>query len=215
MEGRHIDIIQIGSHIGNSINDPIYNKSLNNKSLILIEPVPFLFDILVNNYIIKSKKENINVEFFNIAISDKDGNIEIFAPSPTCNYNDLPYWVSQLGSTTNEHLNNHNVFERYPSFKVEKINVVCKSLNTLIKENNIKSIDTLLVDTEGHDYTILKAFDLTNIKPKTIIFENKYMDGTYKKEKNYYDLITYLINNGYKIIKEDEEDTHVELEIQM
>jgi len=30
--GKHIDILQIRAHIGNSINDPIYNTDLNNKT---------------------------------------------------------------------------------------------------------------------------------------------------------------------------------------
>jgi FkbM family methyltransferase len=209
--GNHIDILQIGAHIGNSINDPIYNKSLNNKSLILIEPIPFLFKILVHNYKVKSNNENIEYECLNIAISDKDGYIDIFAPSESCKYDNLPFWISQLGSTTVEHFQNHNIFKRFPDFKVDKIKVVCKSLNTLIKEKNITSIDTLLIDTEGHDYTILRALDLSIIKPKNIVFENKYMDGTFKKGNNYNDLTNYFINNGYKIVKEDEEDTYLEL----
>ena len=46
-------IIQIGSHIGNTVNDPIFNSVNNNTILILVEPVPYLFNILKNNY--KSK----------------------------------------------------------------------------------------------------------------------------------------------------------------
>jgi FkbM family methyltransferase len=209
---KHIDILQIGAHIGNSINDPIYNKNLDNKSIILIEPVPFLYNILVHNYKVKCVKENINVNIFNIAISDKDGYIDIYAPSDKCDFSKLPYWISQLGSVTNEHQTNHNLFERFPEFKVEKIKVECKTLNTVIKENFISSIDTLLVDTEGHDYTILKAFDLNIVKPKTIIFEHKYMDGTYKKGDKYNELLKHFLDNGYKFIKEDDEDTYLSLD---
>jgi FkbM family methyltransferase len=208
----HIDILQIGAHIGNTINDPIYNTPLHNKSLILIEPVPFLFNMLVHNYNIKSQNENLQIEYLNIAISDKDGFIEIFSPSELNNYDELPFWISQLGSITNEHLHNHNIFQRFPNFKVDKINVLCKSLNSLIKEKNITSIDKLLIDTEGHDYTILRALDLSLVKPKYIVFENKYIDGTYKKGLNYIDLITHFKNNGYNIIKEDDEDTYMELD---
>jgi FkbM family methyltransferase len=209
--GKHIDILQIGAHIGNTINDPIYNTNLDNKSIILIEPIPFLYDILVHNYKVKCVKENINVNILNIAISDKDGYVDIYAPSSTCDFSKLPYWISQLGSVTNEHQLNHNLFERFPEFKVDKITVQCKTLNTLIKENYISSIDTLLVDTEGHDYTILKAFDLNILKPKSIVFEHKYMDGTYKRGDNYNELLKHFIDNGYKFIKEDDEDTYLSL----
>ena len=43
-------IIQIGSHIGYTPNDPIFNIIDDTTNLILVEPVPFLFEILKNNY---------------------------------------------------------------------------------------------------------------------------------------------------------------------
>ena len=209
---KHIDILQIGAHIGNSSNDPLYNTCLNNKSLILIEPVPFLFDILVHNYKVKCITENINVECLNIAVSDKDGFIDMYAPSNKCNLSELPYWISQLGSMTDEHFHNHNIFERFPDFKVEKINVECKTINTIIKEKDIATIDTLIVDTEGHDYTILNILDLSHIKPTNIVFEHKYMDGTYKRDKNFNELLTKFLNSGYKVVKEDDEDIYLKLD---
>jgi FkbM family methyltransferase len=208
---NHIDILQIGAHIGNSENDPIYNTNLNNKSILLIEPVPFLYSMLVHNYKVKCSNENINVEILNIAISDKDGSINMYAPSKDCDFSKLPFWISQIGSITNEHIHNHNILERFPEFKIENISVECKTLNTLIKEKNIKSVDQLIVDTEGHDYTILNALDLSLLKPKNIVFEHKYMDGTYKKGENYTKLLNHFLENGYVFIKEDDEDTYLTL----
>jgi hypothetical protein len=43
-------IIQIGSHVGNTCNDPIFNIVNNDTKLILVEPVPFLFKQLKINY---------------------------------------------------------------------------------------------------------------------------------------------------------------------
>ncbi len=39
-------IIQIGSHVGNTCNDPIFNIVDNDTNLILVEPVPYLFEQL-------------------------------------------------------------------------------------------------------------------------------------------------------------------------
>jgi len=38
--------IQIGSHVGNTINDPLFNIVDQHTTLILVEPVPFLFEQL-------------------------------------------------------------------------------------------------------------------------------------------------------------------------
>ena len=42
-------IIQIGSHIGDTCNDPIFNIVNNNTKIILVEPVPYLFMQFKNN----------------------------------------------------------------------------------------------------------------------------------------------------------------------
>jgi len=39
-------VLQIGSHIGNTPNDPIYNLIDESTRLILVEPVPYLFEQL-------------------------------------------------------------------------------------------------------------------------------------------------------------------------
>jgi hypothetical protein len=135
----------------------------------------------------------------------------MYVPSKDCDFYNLPYWISQMGSVTDIHFHNHNLLNRFPEFKIEKINVQCKSLNTIIKERNIASIDYLIVDTEGHDYAILRAIDFSIVKPNNIIFEHKYMDGTYIRGNNFIDLTNYFLTNGYKIIKEDDEDIYFSL----
>ena len=43
-------ILQIGSHIGDTINDPIFNNVDETTKLFLVEPVPYLFEQLKINY---------------------------------------------------------------------------------------------------------------------------------------------------------------------
>ena len=50
----HVDYFQIGSHEGNTINDSLFNKDIEKKTVFLVEPVPHLFENLVNNYRIKA-----------------------------------------------------------------------------------------------------------------------------------------------------------------
>ena len=84
-------IIQIGSHVGNTVNDPIFNLVNENTTLILVEPVPFLFDLLKENY--KNKKV-ANIHFINKAVSYYVGEIELTIPSPKNDFDTLPYWAS-------------------------------------------------------------------------------------------------------------------------
>ena len=76
---------------------------------------------------------------------------------------------------------------------------------------DIGSIDYLCIDTEGHDYEILSDLDLQLLKPKNIVFENKHMDGIFMKNSKYASLMAHFRNNGYEVVFEDGEDTHIRL----
>lgn len=195
-------IIQIGSHIGNSCNDPIFNTIDIDTTLILVEPVPFLFKQLKNNYKFVNNK---NIFFINKAVSDFIGEIEMTIPSEKNAFSTLPYWASQLASVNPYHASNH-----IKNLILEKIIVKTTTLNEIVKEYNITQIDLLITDTEGHDYVILMNYNF-EIKPKKITFEHKHMDGTCIVGINYDQLSNKLVTLGYKKIYQDSEDTTFKL----
>ena len=200
----HIDFLQIGAHVGMTPNDHLFGQYMENKHLILIEPVPYLFNVLKENYRLRAEVNTI--EFYNIAISDHDGSLNLYVPSATNDFSRYPFWASQLASTNPEHIKTH-----LPDLQVEQIKVVCTSLNSLVRMKNITSIDILYIDTEGHDYDILMAFDLSLVKPKSIQFENKHMDGVFRKGSKYQALVAHLEVHGYKVVTEGVEDTLMSL----
>jgi FkbM family methyltransferase len=204
MNNNNKNIIQIGSHVGNTINDPIFNIVDNNTTLILVEPIPFLFEQLKNNY--KEKfGNNQNIFFINKAVSNFIGEIEMTFPSEKNDFSKLPFWTSQLASVNPDHVFLHNEI-----LIVEKINVKTTTINEIIKEYSITQIDLLHTDTEGHDFTILMNYNF-EIKPKKIMFEHKHMDGICKVGKKYIELSNRLLSLGYKKIHQDTEDTTFQL----
>jgi FkbM family methyltransferase len=197
-------IIQIGSHIGNTINDPIFNIVDNNTTLILVEPVPYLFEQLKNNY--KDKiVNNQKIFFINKAASNFIGEIEMTIPSEKNNWSTLPFWASQLGSVHPNHALGH-----INNLLVEKIIVKTITLNEIVKIYNITHIDLLHTDTEGHDYTILMDYNF-EIKPNQIMFEHKHMDGLFNAGIKYQELSNKLLSLNYRKINQTVEDTIFEL----
>ena len=198
-------IIQIGAHIGNTCNDFLFTNIKDDITYILIEPVPYLFNELCNNY-----KNNKNVILLNIAISDYDGHLDLYIPSLNNNFNILPSYANQLASVNEHHLKMH-----VPDIIVDKITCKCITINQLIKEYNITTLDSIYIDTEGHDYDILMNLDLSNVKPYNIVFENKHMDGTNSylldNRPKYNALLTHFYNNNYKLVHETHEDTFLTL----
>ena len=198
-------IIQIGSHIGNTSNDPIFNTIDNNTTLILVEPVPFLFEQLKNNY----KEKLINTQkifFINKAVSNFIGEIEMTIPSEKNDFSKLPVWASQLGSVNPNHALGH-----LHDLLVEKIIVKTTTINEIVKDYNITQIDLLHTDTEGHDFIILMNYNF-EIKPNKIMFEHAHIDGLLKVGDRYTELSNKLLSLGYKKIHQDSEDTTFQLE---
>jgi FkbM family methyltransferase len=177
-----------------------------NNNLILIEPVPFLYKILKHNY--KDKIMMNEIDFLNIAISNYNGSISLIAPSENNDFKKYPFFLNQMASTTDKYIERFKFNERFPDFKFEKITVPCRHFNDIILDRGIKTIGHLIIDTEGHDYTILMSIDFNLIKPQMITFENCYIDDDNTKT-NYNRLLERLTEVGYKIIKEDNEDTTV------
>ena len=196
-------IIQIGSHVGDSINDPIFNNVDETTRLILVEPVPYLFHNLQNNN--KKKFKTDNIFFINKAVSDFSGEINMTIPSLRNDFSRLPFWASQLASVNPTHATSH-----IPSLEIDTITVKTTTIDEIIKDYAISKIDLLHTDTEGHDYTILMNYSFI-IKPLRILFEHKHMDGFLTVGEKYTTLKNKLELLGYKKVYQNDEDTMVEL----
>jgi len=197
-------IIQIGSHVGDTQNDPIFNIIDKTTTLILVEPVPYLFEQLKQNY----KNKNIDKIFFiNRAVSSYIGTIELTIPSQENDFSKFPFWASQLSSVNETHVTDH-----IKDLITDTISVKTTTIDEIIKDYNVKEIELLHTDTEGHDYEIIMNYSF-NIKPNKILFEHKHMDGFLTVGKKYESLKNKLKSVGYIFKYNDTEDTMFELSI--
>jgi len=181
--------IQIGSCEG-IVHDPIRNHVIRyHWSGVLVEPVKYLFDKLVDNY-----KNEKNLMFENSAISQENGSRDFYRIRES---NDpLPYWYHQLGSFYLSNILKHknSIPDIEDRIVTEKIPTL--TLKRLIEKYNIKSIDLLHIDAEGYDYEILKQIASINIKPKMILFENQHLSNADREASG--DL---LKKEGYSILE--------------
>jgi hypothetical protein len=203
---EHVYCLQVGSHVGDSPNDTLFVQDLSDKNIILIEPVPYLFEQLKENYKTKTVK---NIIGLNLAVSNFNGTLKLYVPSQRNDFTQFPFWTSQLTSTKKENITKQTVYEdgTYAPIIIDEITVQCFTLNTIIDEMGIKSIENLLIDTEGHDYEILMDLNFDKIKPKRIIFEIKHMDGVLTmRGTRHQTLINHLLSYGYRIVHDNGED---------
>jgi FkbM family methyltransferase len=173
--------IQIGANDGKTF-DPLYELIIKNKNWrgILFEPGIQAFEELKLTY-----EGYDNLTLVNSAVSNFDGPGTLFCGKTT------PHFT----------LNKRKAIDMFDIVPIEEeINVV--SPQKIINDYNIKDIYLLQIDTEGHDFTILKSFLENNYLPLMLRFEhiNLTYEGT-----NDHEVIKYLSKFGYEsfYVKDD------------
>lgn len=193
--------IQIGACDGKQF-DPIYKQVTSNQLAgLLVEPIPHLFNKLQKNY-----TNNVNLAFENSAITTYDGNIQMFTITEE-GLKVLPSWAIGISSIHddkngigekywNEHQEKHPDkdkvnFELIKKHRI-KLDVNALTLSSLYSKHQINKVDLMVLDTEGHEYSILNQLKDLNTLPKLIRFEISNIKNEYG------DITNLLCELGYK-----------------
>ena len=163
-----VAVVVIGANDGPA-GDPVFHLLQNRPGWhgTFVEPVPYLFEKLRNNY---GASERFS--FVNAAVSRKTGKEKFYFVSPAAwrEIPELPSWVEQLGSFNRGHIG--SLFEGRLEPFIAEIIVPTLTLDELLSRTAQKRVDLLVIDTEGHDWEILQQLDLNEWKPEVIVFEN-------------------------------------------
>ncbi len=177
---QNFTFIQIGACDGKSF-DPIFKLIQKyHWTGVLVEPIPFYFKQLQENY-----KGIQNLTFVNKAISDKNGISNMYTIDPA-GFEELPEWVKGISSLSTDrnaldeaywttgrgkvHRDKGYSYETLKKY-IKEIPIECITVDQLLQGAGIQHFDLLQIDAEGHDYVILKQFDLNKYRPKIIHFE--------------------------------------------
>jgi FkbM family methyltransferase len=168
---KNLFLLQIGSNDGLN-GDPIFAalKVQSSWKALLVEPVPYLFGRLKQNY-----DGNNRVQFANVAIAEEatPGIFYYLDASAKLHFPDLPSWFDQLGSFDRNHIIKHLGVAMEPFIRTLDIPTV--SLPSLLEQHEVSQIDVLHIDTEGYDWKILRQLNLKKFRPKLILFEYKHL----------------------------------------
>jgi FkbM family methyltransferase len=182
-----VTFIQIGANDGIK-DDPIFSFVNTYKwKGILVEPLPDLFQKLVNNY-----RSERTLVFENVGISDRDGEMDFYS-LPT--EFDNPEWLQQIGTFDREAIefNLVNFPELSKQIVSRKIHTI--TLAQLIARNGISKVDLLIIDAEGFEYRILTQLEQLVEKPAYILFEWGCMAKSI--QENLFELLKRLKYNLY------------------
>lgn len=152
----NLRILDIGAHHGEICDILERHNDDHRFDMICIEP-------LLENYLVLNKKakkyKRINLQLFNIAISDKSGISTFYQGSSSTLFSKTPEWKEIFS----------NEFS-----SVKEVNVECYSVKDFIDKYQIDTrnqFDFIKIDTEGHDLHVLKSICDAEIKSYAIMFE--------------------------------------------
>ena len=137
---------------------------------IMVEPVPYVFDRLRDNY---GGLERIALE--NVAIADREGRLPFYHLEQDQDDASLPEWYDAIGSFSRDAIASH--VEHIPDIesRIVEVEVPALTFDSLCAKHDVAAIDLLLVDTEGYDHEILKGVDLDRWQPRLLIYEHYHL----------------------------------------
>ncbi len=142
-----------------------------------------------------------SIELFNL-VRNNDINLNTAVSSSVTEKKLFFYHDKSAINTLDEDVSN------FQSAKVKEIrNVKTNTLNNILNENNIKKIDYLNIDVEGHEIDVLNGFDIKKYSPEIVSIE--YLDLKMKRLefknndlKNVVnsEIYKYMDSNGFSLI---------------
>jgi FkbM family methyltransferase len=167
--GRNrVTFVQIGAFDGVA-GDPIRPLMLANNGWtgVLVEPHPEAFARLRRNYAAQSQR----LKFLNAAISDGPGERALFYISEAEKQAlGLPDWAREIPSFHREHLSKH-----FPHAKLASQSVRTTTFEEAANLLPEGAVDVVVIDTEGHERTIVDAIDLDLHHVQFVMFEHKHL----------------------------------------
>lgn len=212
---KEVFVMNIGAMDGVLFDEMFGYTNMYNFNGLYVEPIPYLFERL---------KNNIKIGLFeNSAISEYNGEIEMMTIKRDAIDNKLVhdcfYGMSAVYPPKN------GLGSEFDKPTVEKygeiVKVNCITYETLLEKHNVKNIDVIKIDAEGHDYKIFKQINLKNNNLKVIRIEwinltqeeqNLIID-TFNKSGFKYEIsgqdIIGITNELYDILLNDLKDQQV------
>ena len=193
-------LVVIGAHSGIHIKDLISEYA--NSKILLVEPVPYNYQILENDY-----KNNKNIFISRNAIFDEAKKDNFYHVKKESIKKLGKHWASQIGSFDKNHILNHkNKRFDIKDDDIQITEVEFITFQDLVKKYSINSINKLQIDVEGAEYKIMNSIDYNKIKIKNIFFESKHFDGTFTEGEKLKEIKDKLILNGYNLKQIDKEN---------
>jgi len=175
-----------------------------NNVILLVEPLTYYLDRLPNIH---------NVIKDNVAISNKSGTAKIYyLPDEIISIHNLPTWLRGCSSVGVKHKSaEQELSKRNLSLDlIQHTDIDIITFSELCTKHNIKSIDNLKIDTEGHEQYILPDV-LAKVKQGFLIKHIKFENQQYLGNQILLNIIRdEFVKLNYKLVEQTDCDVLLE-----
>lgn len=139
---------------------------------VMVEPVPYVFERLKANY-----AEVDGVALKNAAVAERDGRLPFYhlRDADPAERATLPDWYDGVGSFSREAILTHAPQMPDIAQRIVELEVPALSFASLLAGHGIERPDLVVIDTEGHDWAIIRSIDLAAHGPRMLIYEHFHL----------------------------------------
>lgn len=153
-----------------------------NSKIYCFEPVPQNAE-----WCKKNTARRKNIFFEEAAISEVDGDVDFFVVTN-----------GNIGASSLLNANKNHFYGN--TYKQEQIKIKSTKASSYIKNNKIQNVDLIWMDVQGAELNVLKSFE-NEIKNIKAIHTEAALSSVYNGASTKYDIIEFLENNDFKLIK--------------
>lgn len=143
---------------------------------LFIEPVPYCVDRLRATF---QDARRFSIEQLAVGAPAGQATFYYVDDKARDSLPDLPPWFNQLGSFNRRHLVNHLNGSLTPFIVDCRVDV--RPLADVLDSHGIRDVHLLQVDTEGHDYEVLRTLNFATHQPLAIFIEYTHLPRIQKR----------------------------------
>lgn len=165
------NMIDVGCNIGNTIKH--YQKACKPKIVYGFEPN-------IENYNVSEGaiKDLTNVKLFNVAVSNKDYDGQLFCFKDSSGHSMMPHV--------------HGSHETMQNVKVIR-------LDSWAQQHSVENFDFVKIDTQGNDFNVILGMGDLVDRVKIMKVEVWFQDGHYKGAHLFHEVVEYLLRHGVEL----------------
>jgi FkbM family methyltransferase len=161
---------------------------------VMVEPVPYVFERLRRNY---QGVEGVALE--NAAVGERDGEAPFYhlVDASAEERARLPDWYDGIGSFSRDAVLRHADQIPDVASRIVCAQVPTLTFGSLCRKHGLERVDLLVIDTEGHDWEIIRGIDFADWQPQMLVYEHYHLRPDDRAA-----CATHLRERGYETMEE-------------